>query len=86
MFELILLPDAEKTFATAQRPLAAKLARCFRQLERNPHRHPNITALTGRLAGFRRYRVGDYRVIYRIDSATQTVYVYKIVHRSEAYR
>ncbi len=36
-------------------------------VEQNPRQHPNIKALKGELAGRYRYRVGDYRVIYRID-------------------
>jgi len=86
MFDVILLPDAEKAYRSATRPLARKLARCFAQLERDPRQHRNITALSGPLAGYWRYRVGDYRVIYQIDDSAQTVYVSRIAHRREAYR
>ncbi len=82
MFNVILLPDAERTYRRAPRPLA----RCFAQLERDPRQHGNITSLSGPLARYWRYRVGDYRVIYQIDDSAQTVYVSKIAHRSEAYR
>ena len=33
-----------------------------------------------------RLRVGAYRVIYSVDSETQTVVVYYVRHRREAYR
>lgn len=33
-----------------------------------------------------RLRVGDYRVLYAIDDDTETVTVYAIAHRREAYR
>lgn len=42
--------------------------------------------LTGSFRGHRRLRVGDYRVIYRIDPAQKIVYVVAIKHRREAYR
>jgi mRNA interferase RelE/StbE len=86
MFEVVLLPDAEKIYRAAGSPLAKKLARCFARLERDPRRYRNITPLSGPLAGYFRYRVGDYRVIYQIDDLRRTVYVYKISHRREAYR
>jgi mRNA interferase RelE/StbE len=85
MFELILSPEARAFFAAADPPLARKLARCFRQLERNPRRHNNIKRLTGKLAGRLRFRVGDWRVIYRIDDRARQVHVLVISHRSEAY-
>jgi mRNA interferase RelE/StbE len=86
MFRVELSRDAERFFAEAERSLARKLARCFRQLEQEPRRHRNITPLKGDLAGLFRFRVGDYRVIYAIDDQRQVVEVSKIAHRREAYR
>ena len=85
MFELILSPEAQAFFAAADAPLARKLARCFAQLERDPRRHSNIKRLSGKLAGRLRYRVGDWRVIYRIDDRARQVQVLVIAHRSEVY-
>ena len=85
MFDVIISPEAEAFFAEADRPLARKLARCFEQLERDPRRHNNIKRLSGELAGLLRYRVGDWRVIYRIDDETNRVLVLTIAHRREAY-
>jgi mRNA interferase RelE/StbE len=33
-----------------------------------------------------RLRVGDYRVLYTVDDRSQTVVVYSVAHRREAYR
>ena len=33
-----------------------------------------------------RIRVGDYRVIYEVDSQINTVIIYRIRHRKDAYR
>ena len=43
-------------------------------------------ALTGRFKGFWKYRVGDYRIIAKIEDETITIYVIAIGHRSEVYR
>jgi mRNA interferase RelE/StbE len=85
MFEVILAPDALAFYAAADRPLARKLARCFAQLERDPRRHNNIKRLSSALSGRLRYRVGDWRVVYRIDDPANAVHVLLIAHRSEVY-
>jgi mRNA interferase RelE/StbE len=85
MFEVILSPEARSFFAAADPPLAKKLARCFTQLEHDPHHHNNIKRLTGELAGRFRFRIGDWRVVYRVDDATERVIVLLIAHRREVY-
>ncbi len=85
MFEVVLSPEARAFYAAADRPLARKLARCFAQLEREPYRHGNIKRLTGEFAGRLRYRVGDWRVLYRIDDASKRVIVLVIAHRRDVY-
>lgn len=85
MFEVLLSPEAEAFFRAADQPLAKRLARCFAQLEREPRRHNNIRRLSGELQGYTRYRVGDWRVIYRINEAAQTVLVLSIAHRRDVY-
>ena len=85
MFEIVLAPAAAEFYATASRPLALKLARCFERLEVDPRQGNNIKRLTGEWAGYLRYRVGDWRLIYRVEDATDQVYVLTIGHRREIY-
>jgi mRNA interferase RelE/StbE len=86
MYRVILSHDAQRFFDDADAPLQRKLDRCFGMLRINPHRHPNIKPLKGRLDGYYRYRVGDCRVVFRTDAASRIVYVPAIEHRSDAYR
>lgn len=46
-----------------------------------PEEHPQ---LTGKFAGLRKFRVGDYRVIFTI--LDETVLVLRISHRKSSYR
>lgn len=85
MFEVILAPAAAEFFEAADQPLAQKLARCFRRLEIEPRRGNNVKRLKGEWSGYWRYRVGDWRVVYRIDDAARRVYVVVIAHRREVY-
>lgn len=43
-------------------------------------------ALSGPLATFWRFRVGDYRIICHIDNSLVTVVVLRIAHRSKVYK
>ena len=43
-------------------------------------------ALTGPYSGLWRYRVGDYRIVCRIEDARLVVLVVKIGHRSNVYQ
>jgi mRNA interferase RelE/StbE len=76
---------ALRSDVTADAVLAKKIARCLEMLEQTPRSHPNIKALKGTYAGYYRYRVGDYRVIYSVDDQAKQVLVEAIVHRREAY-
>ncbi|MEH2279716.1 MAG: type II toxin-antitoxin system RelE/ParE family toxin [Nostoc sp.] len=41
--------------------------------------------MKGNFAGYYRYRIGEYRVIYRIDDETNQIIVTTIAHRGEVY-
>ncbi|MGL5928953.1 MAG: type II toxin-antitoxin system RelE family toxin [Dermatophilaceae bacterium] len=56
----------------------------FRPLAGNPHRVG--APLRAPFAGQWRACRGEYRVRYRIDETTSTVYVLDIDHRRDAYR
>ena len=45
----------------------------------------NVKRLSGPLSGRLRYRVGDWRVLYRIDEGPRCVVVLSIAHRREVY-
>lgn len=85
MFRVDLTDAARDAYARADPPLARKVARCFHQLERDPRRHSNIKRLTGQFAGLFRYRIGDWRVLYRIDDSSASVLVHDISHRRDVY-
>ncbi len=85
MYEVVLSAEAQEIYASADLVLAKKIARCFEYLEQNPRFHPNIKALKGDFAGYYRYRIGDYRVIYQVDDESSQVIVNTIVHRRDAY-
>ena len=52
----------------------------------NPFFGPNITKLRGAYAGQYRYRVGSYRIVYRVDTQRRRCIITGIYHRGRAYR
>jgi len=51
------------------------------ELSKNPESYP---VLKGKFAGLRKFRIGDYRIIYAI--LEQDVIILRIGHRKEVYR
>jgi mRNA interferase RelE/StbE len=52
--------------------------------EKLPEKAGSYPPLKGRFAGLRKFRIGDYRVIYAIIE--NTALVLRISHRRESYR
>lgn len=46
----------------------------------------NLKALTRNLEGRYRYRIGNYRLLYRVDENDLTVAILSIQHRKDAYK
>lgn len=84
-FRVILLPKALKFYRKCPPSFAIKLNRCFESLEENPFFGPHIKVLRGD-SSLRRYRVGQYRVIYQINEAKKEVGVLLIAPRGQAYK
>lgn len=56
----------------------------FGSLASNPRRRGK--PLQGELEGRWAARRGDYRIVYRLDEDTKTMYVLRIGHRADVYR
>ena len=66
------------------RILAAAIEFAFGDLAREPRR---VGKPLGReLAGHHSARRGPYRLLYRIDDETQTIWVHRVDHRAGVYR
>jgi mRNA interferase RelE/StbE len=85
MYEIVLTEEALGAYRRAGSPLVRKLNRCFDTLRTNPYSHPNIKRLAGELRGRFRYRVGDWRVVYRVDEQERRVTILVIAHRGSVY-
>jgi mRNA interferase RelE/StbE len=85
MYRVELSREAQQFYERADKPVAKKLARCFKSLENNPRSGNNVKALKGQLSGAYRYRLGDIRVVYTIDEQRVVVFIITIAKRSDVY-
>lgn len=86
MFSLELSAQAEKFIAKVQRKdnrLFRRFILAFNRIVINPF---EAKRLTGELEGLNSYRVGDYRIVFEINSQEQLVSIITIEHRKDVYR
>ena len=57
----------------------------YPMLRRNPYFGPNIKRLKGKLSDYYRYRIGDYRLFYKIENEKIMIFIIDIKHRKDAY-
>jgi mRNA interferase RelE/StbE len=86
VWEIALTRPAEKVYGLASDAIRQRFDDCFENLEHNPSYGNNIKALTGKLKGLYRYRVGDWRVIYRLKREQHLVEIIAILPRGDAYK
>ncbi|MDL2207377.1 type II toxin-antitoxin system RelE/ParE family toxin [Desulfovibrio sp. OttesenSCG-928-M16] len=58
----------------------------FKRLQNRENPREIGEALKGNLRDFWRYRVGDYRILCRLNDGAITVFVVHIAHRREVYK
>jgi mRNA interferase RelE/StbE len=85
LFNIALSKEALKYYNKVSINTAAKLDKCFASLESEPIQGLNIKPLKG-LAGKYRYRAGNLRVIYTVNTSKKIVYVIAILPRGQAYK
>lgn len=80
------LPAAEKELAKLGRPEAKRITQTLktRIATRDDPRQLG-SALSGEL-GLWRWRIGDYRLVARIEDERITILVVRVAHRREVYR
>jgi mRNA interferase RelE/StbE len=86
VFEVRLTSQAERAYTHLGSVTRERVDRVFEQLEQGNFRHRNIRALRGQYAGSLRYRLGNWRIVFRVDYGSQLVWVEAITTRGGAYK
>ena len=80
-----MLPGANRALRKLDRSVLRRVARRIDRLAADP-RPPDAKPLKGEPAGVLRIRIGDWRLIYRVEEQVVTVVVIDVGHRSSIYR
>lgn len=85
MFEVKLTTQAERAYQHLTKVVQERVDRILETFEEGNFRHRNIKALTGPYAGSLRYRIGDWRIVFRVDHKHHIVWIEAITTRGGAY-
>lgn len=77
------LKSLKKLEKSAQERILARLEELGNT--ENPLRHKDVRPLEGKLKGFSRFRVGEYRLIFEMDSVDRRIGVQAVVLRGKGY-
>lgn len=78
--------EAEKHYNALDTNMGRRVNVAIEQLAQNPFFGANIIQLKGALEGDYRYRVGGYRIVYRVNEEQHVIIVRGIFKRERAYR
>ncbi len=85
-YRVLLSPLAIKTYKSASESFRERLDKAIEDIGRSPFGGPQIKRLKGVLKEYRRYRLGEYRILYALSKQRAEVYIDYIQHRREVYR
>ena len=85
MYEVKILDEAIKELKTLNSAIAKRIISKIYWIAEN-FDTINPESLTGELSSFFKLRVGDYRVLYDVNSDTKTIFIHLIGHRKDIYK
>jgi len=82
-----LSKDAIKYIKKLDKSTSNRLLNSLEKIEtiENPLFHKDVKPLTGKLKGFYRLRVADFRIIFELDRKNKRIGVHVVVPRGNAY-
>ena len=83
MYKIRLLKSADKLLKSLQQKDRIKIAETIQQLSDNPR---PVGCKKLKDTNLYRIRIGDYRVIYKIEDEVLSVLVIRIGHRKDIYK
>lgn len=83
MYEILVLPPAQKDLDKLDPSVFELIVKRAQLLSKDPRPQGSLK-MTAEEAY--RIRIGDHRVLYRVDDDAKRIYIYRIKHRKDAYR
>lgn len=83
MYDVFVLPQAQKDLDKLGPSVFERIVKRVRLLAKDPRPQGSLKMTSEE--GYR-IRIGDHRVLYRVDDDPRRIYIYRIKHRKDAYR
>jgi mRNA interferase RelE/StbE len=83
VYNLELSRSAKKALQHLPDEILKRIAVTIEELQTNPFPHGSIKLTDTNLY---RVRVGDYRIVYEVNTVVRIVFISEIIHRKQAYR
>ncbi len=84
--KIIYSEDAKKQLKKLEKTVQIRIKKYLREVEELDNPRGRGKGLAGDLSGYWRYRVGDYRIICKIEDDKLIIIVFDIGHRKNIYR
>ena len=85
MFEIVFKRIAEKELEQLPNNIVVKVIASIKNLASNP-KPAGCKKLKGKSEDLYRIRIGDYRIIYSIESTIKIIEIRRVVHRKDIYK
>jgi len=80
---LQLAQSVDKSLSKLPKNIQSKIISSFDRIKQNPI---SGIKLHGELKNYYKFRVGDYRIVYKFNSKESLVQIFKIEHRQGVYK
>lgn len=86
MFDIVLDRSAKDNYDRLDVNMTARVNDALNIISQNPFFGPNIKKLRGKYRTGYRYRVGNYRIVYSINTELKKCIIRGILRHDQAYR
>ena len=86
MAEIVIHKNAEKYLQKLPTNQKEKIKSSLFKLAINPDNYPQALPMVGKWTGYRRIRIGNFRIIFWFDRSENIIYVDNIGPRGDIYK
>ena len=86
MYEILTHNKAIKYYESLNIIIIKKMNEAIDEIKINPFIGNNIKKLKGKLDGKYRYKLGDLRIVYRVNEGSKKVFIEAIGPRGDVYK
>lgn len=85
-WRIVWTGSAENYYRRMEKAQQLKFQKAVRELETDPLASKNVKRLHGELRGLHRYRVGRFRMVFRVVEESREVRILAISSRGDIYK